>query len=359
MGAALSIAPACAQFSRSRRSLRVSASNASTPPFRPTRAARCVVLFPGAAQQSSAVHPGFGSSAAAGKHELLPCRISLPSWTIRWSCRSHPGGNTSRSGTCGSRIGLRLNTLRSSSSHAATSVFRRFTRACRECVGTAASALPPGCASRNASVEPCFDAFRRLLSALFRRSRARTTIRVAATTAAASVRFSGPAASEDASGSRPAPKSASYPSTYASERGTTDACPSSAATSLVSRCESFSSEPFSSSPDESAAPASSPRPARSASSARRRRRFGTTSSESATPASSRTSLRMGTCFRVSHTTACVTFFAATPGASVRVFMLAPPRRAPSASRSRATTPAACLHTTRLRPRGSARRPPIP
>ena len=55
----------------------------------------------------------------------------------------------------------------------------------------------------------------------------------------------------------------------------------------------------------------------------------------------------------------VTFFAATPGASVRVLTLAPPRREPSASRSRATTPAACLHTTRLSPRGSARRPPMP
>ena len=43
----------------------------------------CVVLLPGAAQQSSTISPARGASAAGARHEALSCRMIAPSLT-RW-----------------------------------------------------------------------------------------------------------------------------------------------------------------------------------------------------------------------------------------------------------------------------------
>eukprot|EP00965_Chrysotila_dentata_P147485 4869050-Pleurochrysis_carterae.AAC.1 len=59
-----------------------SRSIASTLPLAPTSDASCVVLLPGAAQQSTHDAPVAGFNAAGGKQDALSCRMSAPDATI-------------------------------------------------------------------------------------------------------------------------------------------------------------------------------------------------------------------------------------------------------------------------------------
>ena len=73
----------------------------TTPPGAAS-AASCVVLLPGAAQQSRISSPGRGASAAGARHDALSCRMIVPLATSACACSSACGGSTSRLGTCGS-----------------------------------------------------------------------------------------------------------------------------------------------------------------------------------------------------------------------------------------------------------------
>mmetsp|Transcript_23346 Transcript_23346/g.65106 ORF Transcript_23346/g.65106 Transcript_23346/m.65106 type:complete len:210 (+) Transcript_23346:381-1010(+) len=70
------------------------------------KAATCVVLLPGAAQQSKTTPLCSSSapciSACGGKQLALSWRITSPEATRRWSCKSLAGGKRSKPPTCGS-----------------------------------------------------------------------------------------------------------------------------------------------------------------------------------------------------------------------------------------------------------------
>lgn len=55
-----------------------SASHAMTLPLFPIKAAKCIVLFPGAAQASMTVQEGLGFSACAGMQLAFPCAPKNP-----------------------------------------------------------------------------------------------------------------------------------------------------------------------------------------------------------------------------------------------------------------------------------------
>ena len=67
----IAVPAASAERARSTPARRVSRSHAITLPPGALRAASCVVLFPGAAQQSRMSSPGSGASAAGAKHDAL------------------------------------------------------------------------------------------------------------------------------------------------------------------------------------------------------------------------------------------------------------------------------------------------
>lgn len=94
-------APAFCKVFRSTSQRLASMSHASTCPCSPTKAATCVVLFPGAAHASNTCQPRYGASTEAVRQLAQLCRMARPPATAAWECSEVPGGKSSTWGRKG------------------------------------------------------------------------------------------------------------------------------------------------------------------------------------------------------------------------------------------------------------------